>query len=60
MTPAAWTALIPVVIYERLLFAGGITLSFVLLNTLLDKLDAKTKSEYVSVDKGYVLLKQAA
>ncbi|MBI2558743.1 hypothetical protein HYW20_05450 [Candidatus Woesearchaeota archaeon] len=60
MTPSAWVALIPVVIYERLLFAGGITLSFVLLNTLLDKLDSKTKSEYVNVDKRYVLLKQAA
>ncbi|MBI2654085.1 hypothetical protein HYX02_04705 [Candidatus Woesearchaeota archaeon] len=60
MTPAAWVALIPVVIFERLLFAGGITVSFIALNTLLDKLDARTKSDYVSVDKRYVLFKHAA
>lgn len=60
MTPAAWVALIPVVIYERLLFAGGITVSFITLNTLLDRLDAKTKEEYVNVDKRYVLFKQPA
>ena len=59
MTPAAWIALIPVVIYERLLFAGGIAVSFVLLNTLLDKLDSKTKAEYINVDKRYVLFKHA-
>lgn len=60
MTPAAWIALIPVVIYERLLFAGGITAAFVILNTLLNKLDSNTKSEYVNVDKKYVLFKYAA
>ncbi len=60
MTPSAWIALIPVVIYERLLFAGGTALSFVLLNTLLDKLDSKTKSEYINVDKKYILFRQAA
>ena len=60
MTPAAWIALIPVVIYERLLFAGGIAISFVLLNTLLDKLDSKTKAEYLNVDKRYVLFNHAA
>lgn len=60
MTPAAWIALIPVVIYERFLFASGITISFVLFNTLLDKLDAKTKDEYLNVDKRYVLFKHYA
>ena len=60
MTPKAWIALIPVVIYERLLFASGITVSFIGLNTLLDKLDSKTKSEYVNVDKRYVLFRQSA
>ena len=60
MTKEAWIALIPVVIYERLLFAGGIAVSFILLNTLLDKLDSKTKAEYVNVDKRYVLFKHAA
>lgn len=60
MTPGAWIALIPIVIYERLLFAAGITVSFVALNTLLDKLDAKTKAEYINVDKRYVLFRQSA
>jgi len=60
MTPAAWTTLIPIVIYERLLFAGGITVSFIALNTLLDKLDTKTKAEYINVEKKYVLFKQSA
>ena len=60
MTQAKWIALIPVVIYERLLFAAGIAVSFVVINTLLDRLDLKTKSEYVNVDKEHVLLKQSA
>ena len=58
MTPGAWIGLIPVVIYERLLFACGISLSFILLNTLLDKLDDRTKSDYVNIDKKYVLFNQ--
>ncbi|MBI2652128.1 hypothetical protein HYX00_01570, partial [Candidatus Woesearchaeota archaeon] len=58
--PALWIGLIPVVIVERLSFAGGISLSFVLFNTLLDKLDARTKSEYVNVDKRHVLFKHIA
>ena len=59
MTPAAWIALIPIVIYERLLFASGIAVSFVALNTLLDKLTAKTKADYLNIDKRYVLFKQS-
>ncbi|MAG91071.1 hypothetical protein CMO83_00170 [Candidatus Woesearchaeota archaeon] len=58
MTPGAWITLIPIVIYERLLFAAGISVSFVVLNTILDKLDTKTKTEYLNVDKRYVLFKQ--
>ena len=60
MTKTAWIALIPVVIYERLLFAIGISVSFVILNTLLNKLDSKTKAEYVNVDKRYVLFRHTA
>ena len=60
MTPGAWIALMPIVIYERLLFAAGIAISFVALNTLLDKLDSKTKSDYINVDKRYVLFRQSA
>lgn len=60
MTQEAWIKLIPIVIYERLLFASGIAISFVLLNTILDKLDSKSKSEYVNVDKKYVVFRQSA
>ena len=60
MTPSGWIALIPVVIYERFLFASGIAVSFVVLSTLLDKLDSETKSDYISVDKKYVLFRHSA
>ena len=60
MASADWIKLIPVVIYERLIFASGIAVSFVILNTILDKLDSKTKSDYINVDKKYALLKQAS
>ncbi len=60
MTPGAWVGLIPVVVYERLLFAAGIAVSFVVLNTVLDKLDVKTKSDYINVDEKYVMFKHAA
>lgn len=60
MTPGNWIALIPIVIYERLLFASGIAASFVLLNTILDGLDAKTKEKYLNIDKSRVLFKRAA
>ena len=58
MTPAAWIALIPIVIFERFLFASGITLSYIGLNTLLDRLSAKAKAGYLNVDKKYVLFRQ--
>src|SRR3989338_1329003 len=60
MTPAAWIALIPIVIFERLIFASGITISFIGINTLLDRLDTKTKADYVNVDKKHVLFRQTA
>lgn len=60
MTPAAWIALIPVVIFERLLFASGISVSFLGLNTLLDRLDSKTKADYINVDKKHVMFRHAA
>ncbi|MBI2139524.1 hypothetical protein HYU14_01260 [Candidatus Woesearchaeota archaeon] len=41
MTPEQWVALIPVVIYERLMFTGGIVASYLVMNTLLDRLAAK-------------------
>ncbi|HLC50667.1 MAG TPA: hypothetical protein VJI97_04555 [Candidatus Nanoarchaeia archaeon] len=60
MTPAAWIALIPIVIFERLVFASGITISYIGINTILAKLDTKTKAEYVNVDEKHVLFRQSA
>jgi len=37
MAAGQWVALIPIVIYERLLFAGGIIISYLVLNALLNK-----------------------
>src|SRR3989344_4507066 len=37
MGAEAWVALIPVVFVERILFASGIAISYVVLNTVLDK-----------------------
>ena len=36
MAAGQWVALIPIVIYERLLFAGGIVISYVAFNAVLD------------------------
>jgi len=52
--PSYWIALIPIVAMERLLFAAGIAVSFVALNTLLDKFFAN--DDFLAVDKRYVLM----
>ncbi|MFH1106274.1 MAG: hypothetical protein V1787_00085 [Candidatus Micrarchaeota archaeon] len=54
-TAAFWTALIPVVVMERLLFAGGISASFVAANTLLSKFEQWLPSDIIAVDYRYVL-----
>ncbi|MDO8480762.1 MAG: hypothetical protein Q7S65_02990 [Nanoarchaeota archaeon] len=55
MTALQWTALVPVVAVERLLFASGIAVSYVVMNTLLDKLPEKTKADALQIEKAYVL-----
>ena len=56
MTPEAWIALIPVVIVERLLFASGIAISFVVVNTLLAGVESRVP--FISVDKKYIFSRQ--
>ncbi|MAG15696.1 hypothetical protein CMO88_01400 [Candidatus Woesearchaeota archaeon] len=56
MAPEAWIALIPVVIIERLLFASGISISFVAANTLLARVESKVP--FISIDKRYIFSKQ--
>lgn len=52
MTAPQWIGLIPVVAYERLLFAGGIAASYVIMNTLLASVAEKAPE--LTVDKAYV------
>src|SRR3989339_877695 len=57
MTAEQWIMLIPVTAYERLLFAAGIAGSYVVLNTVMDKLIERFKwsipSDVLHLDKGY-------
>lgn len=41
MTPAAWIALIPVVAYERLLFAGGIAGSYLVMRSVVSWIEKR-------------------
>ncbi len=59
-TAAFWLALIPVVAFERLLFASGISVSYVAFNTVLSRFEAVAKSKIVAIDRRYVLLAQKA
>ncbi len=54
-TPALWLALIPIVAFERLMFAAGISVSFVAFNTVLSRVGAIAKSGMIAIDKRYVL-----
>lgn len=54
-TPAFWLALIPIVAFERFLFAAGISASYVAFNTLFARVEAIAKSGIVSLDRRYVL-----
>ncbi len=59
MTAGQWIALIPIVAYERLLFAAGIGISYVVFNAvldkLLDKLNIKVPSDILRINKKFTL-----
>ena len=58
MTAAQWIALIPIVIYERTLFASGIAVSYIAFNAALDKLVEKLKidvKDILSIEKRFTL-----
>ncbi|MEK6941520.1 MAG: hypothetical protein AABW85_01545 [archaeon] len=55
MTPAAWVALIPVVIFERTLFAFGITFSYIAMNTILARVEHLLPEGTISVNPQYDL-----
>ena len=56
-TAALWIALIPVVAFERFLFASGISVSYIAFNTLFAHVDAIVKSGAVLIDRRYVVAK---
>ena len=56
--PEVWLALIPVVAIERLLFTSGIITSYVMLNTVLDRMKAIVPQKLVSIDPRYVIGKE--
>lgn len=49
LNPAAWLALIPIVIGERLLFAAGISFSFVALNAAISRIGFLAQSKFMEV-----------
>lgn len=55
MPVEAWVALIPVVFVERILFAVGITFSFLTVNTVLAKLEHFIPTEAVNIDPRYII-----
>ncbi len=54
-TPDLWIALIPIVAVERLLFASGISLSFIGFTTILTKLENYIPNKIISINKKYAL-----
>jgi hypothetical protein len=59
-TPEMWVLLIPIVAYERTIFALGISLTYYAFNTVFSKIDAIAKSEAIVIDKRYALFKKDA
>jgi len=57
-TPAFWIALIPIVAFERTLFALGISGSYIAFNTLFSRVDAIAKSGLLEIDRSAVLFRQ--
>ena len=54
MSPEDWIRLIPIVLYENLLFASGVSLAYVAASTILARIESKVP--FVSVEKHYDLL----
>ncbi|MFH1447660.1 MAG: hypothetical protein ABIG39_02245 [Candidatus Micrarchaeota archaeon] len=54
-TPAFWMMLIPIVAFERLMFASGITVSYVAMNTVLAKLETRFNMRSINIDPRYII-----
>lgn len=54
MPPEAWLALIPIVAYERLAFAAGISVGYIALNAVLSRLSAVVPGSILHIDAAYL------
>lgn len=55
--PALWLALIPVVFFERFVFATGISISYVAMNTVLGLISTRVNLSSLNIERKYALLK---
>lgn len=54
MTPGQWTLLIPITAVERVLFALGISVSFIVFNNLLNFVESRAKTGVLHTEKKYL------
>lgn len=54
MPAEAWLALIPIVAYERLAFAAGISVGYIALNAVLSRLTAAVPDSILHIDSAYL------
>lgn len=55
--PGLWAMLIPIVAFERGLFASGIAVSYIGFNTVLSKLESILPKKLINIERKYVLSK---
>ena len=55
MTAEQWTLLIPVTAYERVMFAIGISVSFLVFNNLLNFVESRAKTGALHIEGNYLL-----
>lgn len=60
MASNLWVGLIPQVAVERLLFASGIAISYILINSLLDYLSNKVDLKLLDIDKRFIISRYIA
>ena len=56
-TTGLWNTLIPIVAYERALFAIGIAVSYLVLNAVIARVEAALKTGVLHADKEYLFVK---
>lgn len=59
MAAPLWWGLLPIVIFERVLFASGISITYIAFNTVLEAVSALTKTDFsfLNIEKKYALVR---